>query len=207
VRSGPADPCLSGPSRSSALGKDRSPGANVEPLEAHACRLAATANETKALGSEWRSSRLTSCEVDVDQSTAHIQTVPRVRQALSDSAGTRRFPPGLKQINPDSVRVLHEGLVPACPLPNLHRAHRDFDPSPLEFSDSYDKVVAFKRQVIAVFPVRIWSPEPVPFRIPVELQKLRRPWAAEGNDLAIGRRGWLERLDHLHSQDLGIETK
>ena len=74
-----------------------------------------------------------------------------------------------QQLDPDPVRIHHEGFVPAHVCSHRLRARHDLDPSALECRHSRRRVFAFKAEMIEILPSEVGETESAARLVPIRL--------------------------------------
>src|SRR2546426_6070618 len=110
----------------------------------------------------------------------------------------------LDQLNPNSVRVLYEGLTPA---PDSSRPHDDFDTLLLQSLDRMLEVLDFEAKMVQFFAIHVCGPEPTALFVPVQFQELGRTRTSHSYSFPARRLVALKRLDDLHAQNFGVELQ
>src|SRR2546428_1256226 len=107
----------------------------------------------------------------------------------------------LDQLNPNSVRVLYEGLTPA---PDSSRLHDDFDTLLLQSLDRMLEVLDFEAKMVQFFAIHVCGPEPTALFVPVQFQELGRTRTAKDDGLPTGRLEAFQMLHDFHAENLGV---
>src|SRR2546427_3777825 len=123
------------------------------------------------------------------------------------TGGRMRGLPARKQLNPDSVWVLHERLAPPADSADFAGTDGDLDAFARQFRNGSIEVVHVEREVVEFLAVDVGKTESTAFSVPVQFEELVPAGAPQGHDFSLRGRRRLPLLDHLHPQAPGVEPE